>query len=262
MIKKEDTFQQIGWKGEGYIKWEAKGFRSETVDLHIKRNDRWSDSKHEWRYDIEIPRWGREYEEHSDIETHEHIYRVYGEALAKLKEYQSREAELEAEFQKGEAHRQAEKDRQAAELQAKIDADKPVGVKLAKTICDNMVKQARATEQDSKEIVFQTRGHHEEVKMRCVYTMSGLTLFNCGWNRIARKDAVRKLADAWINSVDTGDIKDDIPDARLAKFMMGGVAKQPQTPLLVGSNQGLTYWTEMLYYMYSKNKGAIRYEGI
>jgi hypothetical protein len=92
-------------------------------------------------------------------------------------------------------------------------------------ICDNMVAQARKTEQDSKEITFQTRGDHREVKMRCVYTHTGLTLFNMGWNRVSRKDAVRKLADAWLNSVDTGDIKDNIPDARLAGFMMGGSAK-------------------------------------
>jgi hypothetical protein len=52
-----------------------------------------------------------------------------------------------------------------------------------------------------------------------------LTLFNLGWNRVSRKDAVRKLADAWLNSVDTGDIKDQIPDARLAGFMLGGSAK-------------------------------------
>lgn len=225
MIKTEDTFQQIGWKGEGYIKWEAKGYRNETIDLHIKRNDRWSDGKHEWRFDIEIPRWGREYEEMSDSDVHSYTYKIFGEALAKLKEYESRKEELEAEFQKGEAHRQAERDREAAEKQAKIDADKPVGVKLAKTICDNMVKQARETMQDSKEIVFQSRGEHQEYKMRCVYTNTGLTLFNIGWGRVSRKDAVRKLADAWLNSVDTGDIKDDIPDARMAAFMLGGSAK-------------------------------------
>jgi len=58
--------------------------------------------------------------------------------------------------------------------------------------------------------------------MRCIYTFSGLTLFNIGYGRVARKDAVQKLADAWLASVDTGDIKDSIPDARLAGFMMGG----------------------------------------
>jgi len=225
MIKQEDTFQQIGWTGEGYIKWEAKGYRNETIDLHIQRKDRWSDSKHEWRFDIEIPRWGREYGGMKDSDVHSYSHKIYGEALAKLKDFESRIPELEAEFQKGEAARKAEKIRKEEERQAKIAADKPVGVKLAKMICDNMVKQARATEQDSKEIVFQTRGDHNEHKMRCVYTHTGLTLFNIGWNRVSRKDAVRALADAWINSVDTGDIKDDIPDARLAGFMMGGSAK-------------------------------------
>ena len=228
MIKQEDTFQQIGWNGDGYIKWEAKGYRNETIDLHIQRKQGYystADGKVEWRFDIEIPRWGREYEGMKDSDVHSCTHKIYGEALAKLKEYESRIPELEAEFQKGEAARKAEKIRKEEERQAKIDADKPVGVKLAKMICDNMVAQARKTEQDSKEIVFKTRGDHKENKMRCVYTYTGLTLFNCGWNRISRKDAVRMLADAWLNSVDTGDIKDNIPDARLAGFMMGGVAK-------------------------------------
>jgi len=228
MIKQEDTFQQIGWNGDGYIKWEAKGYRNETIDLHIQRKQGYystADGKVEWRFDIEIPRWGREYDQMKDSDVHSYSHKIYGEALAKLKDFESRVDELEAEFQKGEAIRKAEKERKEAERLAAIEADKPVGVKLAKMICDNMVKQARATEQDSKEIVFQTRGDHNEHKMRCVYTHTGLTLFNIGWNRVSRKDAVRALADAWINSVDTGDIKDDIPDARLAGFMMGGSAK-------------------------------------
>ena len=229
MIKQEDTFQQIGWNGDGYIKWEAKGYRNETIDLHIQRKQGYystADGKVEWRFDIEIPRWGREYEGMKDSDVHSCTHKIYGEALAKLKEYESRIPELEAEFQKGEAARKAEKERKEAERLAAIEADKPVGMKLAKTICEAMVKQARASEsQESKEIVFQTRGDHKEHKMRCMYTWSKLTLFNVGWNRISRKDAIRMLADAWVNSVDTGDIKDNIPDARLAKFMMGGVAK-------------------------------------
>ena len=228
MIKQEDTFQQIGWTGEGYIKWEAKGYRNETIDLHIQRKQGYystADGKVEWRFDIEIPRWGREYGGMKDSDVHSYSHKIYGEALAKLKDFESRVDELEAEFQKGEAIRKAEKERKEAERLAAIEADKPVGVKLAKMICDNMVAQARKTEQDSKEIVFKTRGDHREEKMRCVYTYTGLTLFNIGWNRVSRKDAVRMLADAWLNSVDTGDIKDNIPDARLAGFMMGGSAK-------------------------------------
>jgi hypothetical protein len=147
------------------------------------------------------------------------------EAILEMEAIEKQIPLLERHFQRGEVEREQKRVAEAAERQAKIDADKPVGQKLAKTICDSMVAQARKTEQDSKEIVFQTRGDHREHKMRCVYTYTGLTLFNMGWNRVSRKDAVRTLADAWLNSVDTGDIKDDIPDARLAGFMMGGSAK-------------------------------------
>ena len=229
-IVKEDTFQEIGFKGEGQISWSVIGYRKgETLDLKVKRDKAWSDSKVSWKFDIDCPRWGRDrYDENSkitDYQSCEDIYLAYGEALKVLKTYEGRTEELEAEFQKGEAIREAERVRKAEERQAKIDADKAVGVKLAKMICDNMVKQARTTQQDSKSIEFQTRGDRHKHEMRCVYTYSGLTLFNIGWNRVSRKDAVAKLADAWINSVDTGDIKDNIPDARMAAFMLGGVAK-------------------------------------
>lgn len=226
-IKHQDTFNQIGWNGEGYIKWEIPAWgERETLDLKVKRDKRWSDNKVQWSFDIEVPRWGRDRDKvKSDLEALGQVHEAYTEALKVVKDYEGRKDELEAEFQKGEAAREAEKARKEAERQAKIDADKPVGQKLAKMICDNMVKQARTTQQDSKSIKFQSRGDRHEHEMRCVYTYTGLTLFNCGWSRISRKDAVRKLADAWINSVDTGDIKDNIPDARMAKFMLGGVAK-------------------------------------
>jgi len=161
-------------------------------------------------------------QEKSNIKVAKYMRAAMAEAILEMENLEKQIPLMEKEFQRGQKEREEKRLAEEAERQRKIDADKPVGHKLAKTICDEMVKQARATEQDSQEIVFQTRGDHREIKMRCVYTYSGLTLFNCGWNRIARKDAVKKLADAWLNSVDTGDVKDSIPDARLAGFMMGG----------------------------------------
>ena len=225
-ISKEDTFQEIGFKGEGRITWDIPGWDREALELRAKRDEAWSTNEVQWKFDIEVPRWGRSRDAvKSDYEAHKKVLEAYAQAMDRMKDWEGRQDELEAEFQKGEAIRKAERERKEAERLAAIEADKPVGTKLAKMICDNMVKQARATEQDSKTIKFQDRGTHKEHEMRCVYTYTGLTLFNVGWNRISRKDAVRKLADAWLNSVDTGDIKDNIPDARLAKFMMGGVAK-------------------------------------
>jgi hypothetical protein len=226
-ISKEDTFQQIGFKGEGRVTWDIPGWDRESLDLKVSRDQSWSTDEVHWKFDIEVPRWGRSRDKvKSDYQAHKKILEAYAEAMDRMKDWEGRQDELEAEFQKGEAIRKAEKERKEAERLAAIEADKPVGMKLAKTICEAMIKQARASDsQESKEIVFQTRGEHKEHKMRCMYTWSKLTLFNVGWNRISRKDAIRMLADAWLNSVDTGDIKDNIPDARLAKFMMGGVAK-------------------------------------
>lgn len=225
-IKNKPTVEQIGYTGEGRIQYNVTGYDREYLEVRVERRNRWNDDKPTWEIDLDIPRYGRSKEqEKSNTKVAKYMRAAMAEAILEMEALETQIPLLEKHFQRGEVEREEKRQREAAERQAKIDADKAVGVKLAKTICDNMVKQARATEQDSKEIVFQTRGDHKEVKMRCVYTYTGLTLFNCGWNRIARKDAVRKLADAWLNSVDTGDIKDDIPDARLAAFMMGGVAK-------------------------------------
>ena len=225
-IKNKPTVEQIGYTGEGRIQYNVTGYDREYLEVRVERRNRWNDDKPTWEIDLDIPRYGRSKDqEKSNTKVAKYMRAAMAEAILEMEALETQIPLLERHFQRGEVEREEKRQREAAERQAKIDADKAVGVKLAKTICDNMVKQARATEQDSKEIVFQTRGDHKEVKMRCVYTYTGLTLFNCGWNRIARKDAVRKLADAWLNSVDTGDIKDDIPDARLAAFMMGGVAK-------------------------------------
>ena len=225
-IVKENTFQEIGFKGDGLVSWEIPGWDRETLDLKVKRDTSWSTKEVEWKFDIEVPRWGRERDKiKSDYDAHKVIFETYAMAMDRLKDWEGRKDELEAEFQKGEAIRKAEAERKERERLEAIAKDKPVGDKLAKTICDAMVKQARETEQDSKEIVFKSRGDHREHRMRVIYTWSKLTLFSMGYNRIARRDAVRYLADAWLDSVDTGDVKDQIPDARLAKFMMGGVAK-------------------------------------
>ena len=225
-IKNRPTVEQIGYAGEGRIQYNVTGFDREYLEIKIDRRNRYSDNGHYWEIDLDIPRYGRSTEqEKSNIKVAKYMRAAMAEAILEMENLEKVIPIMERHFQRGEVEREQKRVAEAAERQAKIDADKPVGVKLAKMICDNMVKQARATEQDSKEITFQTRGDHHEQKMRCVYTHTGLTLFNMGWSRGSRKDAVRKLADAWLNSVDTGDIKDDIPDARLAGFMMGGVAK-------------------------------------
>jgi hypothetical protein len=147
------------------------------------------------------------------------------EAILKIEELSNSIPELDKHRKIGEADRLAQREREEAEKQAKIDADKPVGMSLAKAICDQMVKQARDTKEDSQAITYQTRGTRRSMKMRCIYTYTGLTLFNCDYSRVSRKDAMAKLANAWIDSVDTGDVADSIPNAKMAGFMMGGLNK-------------------------------------
>ena len=225
-IAHKDPVEVIGYNGEGRIKYNITGFNREYLEIKVERRKRWNDNKVQWKIDMDIPRYGRDTEkEPCNIKVAKYMRAAMAEAILEMENLEKVIPIMERHFQRGEVEREQKRVAEAAERQAKIDADKPVGEKLAKAICDSMVAQARKTEQDSKEIVFQTRGEHRDIQMRCIYTDTGLTLFNSGYYRISRKDAVRKLADAWLNSVDTGDIKDQIPDARLAGFMMGGSAK-------------------------------------
>ena len=222
-IAHRDPVTLIGYNGEGVIKYNITGYKREFLEVKVRRNRSYNDDSWSWEIELDVPRYGRDTEvEPCNIKVAKYMRSAMAEAIIEMEALQKQIPLMEKEFARGQAERKAEADRKAAERQAKIDADKPVGVKLAKTICDQMVKEARTTENDSKEIVFKTRGDHRELRMRCVWTFTGLTLFNLNYGRISRKDAVMQLADAWLASVDTGDVKDSIPDARLAGFMMGG----------------------------------------
>jgi hypothetical protein len=225
-ITQKDTIEQMGYNGSGKIRYLIPGYNNETLDIMVDRERSYNSKTAEWKIDLDYPRYGRERDRYpSNILVAEHIRDTLDVAIPEMKRIEKLTDELEKHYQRGETERRIKKEEEERKRQEAIAKDKPVGDKLAKAICDNMVKQARATESDSKEISFKTRGEHKEQKMRCVYTYSGLTLFNLGYYRVSRKDAYRVLADAWLDSVDTGDIKDQIPDARMAAFMMGGIPK-------------------------------------
>ena len=227
-IKQSDPIHVIGYNGQGTIKFPVKGYEQrENVIVKAEFKSNWrNDSERYWDIDIELPRWGRDTDdEPCNIKTWKNVQVVLDEAIAQAEILKQSIPELEKNRKIGEADRQRKRDEEAAERQAKIDADKPVGKSLAKAICDQMVKQARDTKEDSQAITFQTRGARRDKKMRVIYTWSGLTLFNCDYSRVSRKDAMAYLAEAWIDSVDTGDVADAIPNAKMAGFMMGGSNK-------------------------------------
>lgn len=227
--KHKDSIELIGYNGGGKVTYSIPGF-NEAMEISIRRDP--SDSRtsrlegrdFKWQLEIEFPRYGRLHNEASNLEVAEHIRKALDEAIPQMKNFEKQFSEMEKHFQRGENDRRIKRQEAEKAAAAKLAADRPVGEKLAKAICENMIKQARETKEDSKEITFKTRGERKELRMRCVYTHSGLTLFNLGYYRISRKDAMRQLANGWLDSVDTGDIKDAIPDARLANFMLGAKA--------------------------------------
>ena len=226
-ITQSDPIHVIGYNGQGTVRFPIKGFEDREYALvKAEYKSNWRDEVKYWDIDIELPRWGRDKDaEPCNIQTWKNTQAVLAECIAQADILKSKIPELEHHRKIGEADRKAKAEKEAAEKQALIDADKPGGQKLAKAICDQMGKQARDTKEDSQAITFQTRGKRRSKKMRVIYTWSGLTLFNCDYNRISRKYAVDMLSDAWIDSVDTGDVADSIPNAKMAGFMMGGSNK-------------------------------------
>lgn len=224
-IKSSDSISQMGYNGQGAIRYPVKGWgENECLKLKVEHKTSWRDEAAHWEIELEVPRWGRD-DEVDAVEAYTDLHEAMAEAIVEMKRIKDNEPELEKHRKKGVADRIAKEEAERAERQAKIDADKPVGMPLAKMICDQMVKQARDTKEDSQSVKFQTRGDRRDYQMRCVYTYTGLTLFNCGYSRISRKDAMAKLADAFIDTVDTGDVADSIPNAKMAGFMMGGLNK-------------------------------------
>ena len=225
-IKTSDPISMVGYNGQGTIRYPLKGWSdNECLKIKVEHKRPWRDGeKPHWDVELEVPRWGRD-DEVDAIVAYTDLHEAMAEALVKMQEIKNSEAELEKNRKKGVADRLAKEEAERAERQAKIDADKPVGMPLAKMICDQMVKQARDTKEDSQEVKFQTRGDRRDYRLKCIYTWSGLTLFNMGYSRVSRKDAMAKLADAFIDTVDTGDVADSIPNAKMAGFMMGGLNK-------------------------------------
>ena len=226
-IKHSDPIHVIGYNGQGTIKFPVKGYEDrEHCIVKAEYKSNWRNEDKYWDIDIELPRWGRDKDaETCNIQTWKNTQAVLEQAIKQAEMLKEAIPDLEHHRKIGEADREAKRLKEEAEKQALIDADKPVGKKLAKAICDQMVKQARDTKEDSQAITFQSRGKRRSKKMRVVYTWSGLTLFNCEYSRISRKYAMELLADAWIDSVDTGDVADSIPNAKMAGFMMGGSNK-------------------------------------
>lgn len=226
-IKHSDPIHVIGYNGQGTIKFPVKGYEDrEHCIVKAEYKSNWRNEDKYWDIDIELPRWGRDKDaEPCNIKTWKNTQAVLEQAIKQAEMLKEAIPDLEHHRKIGEADREAKRVKEAAEKQALIDADKPVGKKLAKAICDQMVKQARDTKEDSQSITFETRGNRRSKKMRVIYTWSGLTLFNCEYSRISRKYAMELLADAWIDSVDTGDVADSIPNAKMAGFMMGGSNK-------------------------------------
>lgn len=226
-IKHSDPIHVIGYNGQGTIKFPVKGYEDrEHCIVKAEYKSNWRNEDKYWDIDIELPRWGRDKDaEPCNIQTWKNTQALLEQAIKQAEMLKEAIPDLEHHRKIGEADREAKRLKEEAEKQALIDADKPVGKKLAKAICDQMVKQARDTKEDSQAITFQSRGKRRSKKMRVVYTWSGLTLFNCEYSRISRKYAMELLADAWIDSVDTGDVADSIPNAKMAGFMMGGSNK-------------------------------------
>lgn len=225
-IHRNPSLQEIGYNGEGTIAFNVTGYRPDDgLKIEVKREHQWrsgygGDAHYKWKVDIEFPRWSRDQEvEPCNITTTENIQHALVEAIPMMKNVMANTELLEKHFQIGEAERKAEKERQEAEAKAARDADKPVGMKLAKEIIGKMIREAREGNRYREHaITMFTRGKRSEQNLKVHYT-GQLTLFNLGWSRISRKKALEYLADSAIDVLKVDGIQ--FVDPKVAKFLLG-----------------------------------------
>ena len=220
-IAQEDSLEMIGFNGQGEIKYNVVGWRSgEYVQVKVRWERDWNEDKHTWKITLNTPSYGRDSDACDEITAYENIAACLPVAVEAARHIQANTAILDKHKAKGDAHREEERRKEEAKRKALYDADKPVGMKLAKHIMDQMVKEARSKKGDSQTITFFTRGKRQECKVRCEYTWTQLTLFNVGYARRSRKDVLAMLADAHIDTLSTGSISTRVVDPKIAKFLL------------------------------------------
>lgn len=231
--KNNYNIKAIAGLGEGKIVFPVAGYsEKETVVVEVKRiRDYYNSGKTQWKVTMEHARW-LSLDEKSKIpplDAAQALIDEMTEALAVAREIEADKAGFEPIFQKAQAERDRIEEEKRAEAKALADADKPVGMKLAKQIVEHMKSQARNTEKGryagqhgdhEMTLTLAERGTRQEREITIHRSWAGLLLFSHGTYgaRIAKNDAMALIANSAIDGLKVDKI--NFVDPKLVKFMM------------------------------------------
>jgi hypothetical protein len=231
--KNNYNIKAIAGLGEGKIVFPVAGYsEKETVVIEVKRQrDYYDNAKTKWKVTMEHARW-LSLDEKSKIpplDAAQSLIDEMTEALAVARSIEADKAGFEPIFQKAQAERDRIEEEKRAEAKALEDADKPVGMKLAKQIVEHMKSQARNTEKGryaghnndhEMTLTLADRGTRQERQITIHRSWAGLLLFSHGTYgaRIAKNDAMALIANSAIDGLKVDKI--NFVDPKLVKFMM------------------------------------------
>ena len=184
--------------GHARVTAKVRGYwSSDSITLYVRREFgiRADDGKGEvfWKLEMSHSSGGRDPKEvESDLVAEAN----FGAAMIALAEYgenlkRTKLGDFEMLYQQRRAKAKAEREAQAAAEQAKIDADRALGVSRAEDLVDTVVNQP------GKRIVWFKRGNDEDEGSAGILLKRGAkTTFYVHAERVARKELVNTLANS------------------------------------------------------------------
>ena len=211
----------IARKGEGvYRSYTVNGYRQNSFSIRVRRSMGMAEVN--WKVGLDFTWGGREdIVNFTDLEAMDDYVAKMQLAREDIAYIEGYKQEMEREYQIAESAKRQRKLQEEQERQMRIDADKPVGEKLAKKIIramDAKVKSPGFGSYDKVKIKIKYRGEHVEQELTCMPNYKRMALFNLGWSRISKDRAYSILKDSWIDGLDAREV--DVADGRVANFLM------------------------------------------
>lgn len=212
---------ELARKGSGqYKSYDVNGYRSGTFSIRITRNV--GMERVNWKAAVDFAWGGREdIMNFTDLEAMDDYVVKMQLAREDIAYIEAHKADMEREYQIAEEQRRQRKLAEELERQMRIDADKPVGEKLAKKIIRAMIAKVKSPgfgNYNKISVKIKYRGDHSEHEITCMPNYKKMALFNLSWTRISKDRAYSILKDSWIDGLDAREA--DVADGRVADFLM------------------------------------------
>ena len=211
----------IARKGDGvYKSYTVNGYREKSFSIRVRRS--MGMERANWKVGLDFGWGGREdIVNFTDLEAMDDYVAKMHLAREDIAYIEDHKQDMEREYQIAESAKRQRQLQEEQERQMKIDADKPVGEKLAKKIIRSMINKVKSPGFGSYNkitVKVTYRGDRMEQELTCMPNYKRMALFNLGWSRISKDKAYKILKESWIDGLDAREV--DVADGRVADFLM------------------------------------------